>query len=239
MKVNTQIVGTSNICLYQIILLTLLLCGCTNQNNEKDLGLQRGENCKKGAYPKNVNLQFENIWLQESLRLIAGFSCNEIEFKNVKDKVISTNYTEVPWKNVVRDICSKNSLTCRAENGVLTVTSKPQEKIPPSLALFLGLGSIFLICALVWTLGMYYQKHLNKARPNSPYLEKMSVGDIIWNILFVALIVILIAVRQLAPNSFLGALLDNWYNWILLVVTFYVLGVVRELMKNFWKQNDE
>jgi len=108
----------------RILLITIsifILAAHTFVQGQEILPLQRGEDCSKGDYPTNVNLRFESIPLLASLQLLAGFSCNEVRYKDVNDKTISTNYTEVPWGKVVMEICIQNELQCWTEAGYLYV----------------------------------------------------------------------------------------------------------------------
>ncbi len=103
------------------IIIILIVTGCATTPNDEPLPLFRGDDCSKGDYPTNVNLRFESIPLLSSLQLLAGFSCNEVRYRDVTDVEISTNYTDVPWEQVVSEICDKNKLKCWTEVGNLYV----------------------------------------------------------------------------------------------------------------------
>ena len=81
--------------------------------------LERGEACKSGDYPKNVNLIFDEITLVDSLNLLAGFSCNELRIKDFPKYKIQTTFKEKNWVLVVKTICIKNSLYCATKEGLL------------------------------------------------------------------------------------------------------------------------
>ena len=87
------------------------------------LDLTRGARCEGPEnYPTNVNLRFDKILILDALQLLAGFSCNDIKTNFREDYYINTNYTEVPWTQVVQEICSANRLTCWTEAEVLYVS---------------------------------------------------------------------------------------------------------------------
>ena len=88
--------------------------------NNGDYQLSRGSDCMP-HHPTNVNLRFEEIELIQALQLLAGFSCNEILTNYQGNKIISTDYTETPWTEVVAEICKENSLNCWTKNEVLYV----------------------------------------------------------------------------------------------------------------------
>lgn len=84
--------------------------------------MDRGAECTKGEYPVEVNLVFETITLSSALQLLAGFSCNQFKAAEFPEKEINVNYTAVNWVWAVKYLCFKNSLYCRAENGVFYST---------------------------------------------------------------------------------------------------------------------
>ena len=98
-----------------------LLSGYNCVQGQEILPLQRGEDCSKVDYSMNVNLRFKSIPLLTSLQILARFSCNEVRYKDVNDKIISTNYTEVPWEKIITEICIQNELKCWTEAGYLYV----------------------------------------------------------------------------------------------------------------------
>ena len=91
------------------VVLIILYVSLSNHAFSQEL--TRGPDCYKGDYPTKVNLQFEEISLHVVLKLLADFSCNEIDIKkSIVNPKIATYYKEEPWERVVREICLKNNI---------------------------------------------------------------------------------------------------------------------------------
>ena len=107
--------------LLSIVLVTFVVAGATSYAMARSSRLVRGESCEKADanYPTKVNLRFERISVNDALSLLAGFSCNEIRTQIAVPATISPNYTEIPWDEVVKEICSQNSLTCWTSDSTL------------------------------------------------------------------------------------------------------------------------
>jgi hypothetical protein len=104
-----------------IALVTFVVAGATSYVMARSHRLVRGESCEKADtnYPTKVNLRFERISVNDALSLLAGFSCNDIKTQIAIPATISPNYTERPWDEVVKEICTQNSLTCWTSEGTL------------------------------------------------------------------------------------------------------------------------
>ncbi len=101
----------------------LLIVGCTapvkvEVAQEPAYPLTRGPVClEEPDTPVNVNLVFEEIKLMQAVQLMADFSCNYFTTNMAKygDKMISVDYQDFHWRDVLVDLCEKHDLHCWTE----------------------------------------------------------------------------------------------------------------------------
>lgn len=70
--------------------------------------------------------------VSDALRLLAGFSCNDLRASIKVPATISPNYTEVPWDVAVKEICTQNALACWTKDGALYAVDR---RMPIKIAL--------------------------------------------------------------------------------------------------------